>query len=66
VNDELTIGRRVEIASGSYSELEGVITFREKDAAFVRLDGERFDLRFPEHMLRPLGVVQQAVGARLL
>ena len=52
VGGEIDLGNYVEVAGGSYSELHGVVTYVEKDFAWVRLDGDAYDLRFRRDALR--------------
>jgi hypothetical protein len=50
---ELELGSYVEVARGPYAELRGVITYLEKEFAWVRFDGDSQDLRFRRDLLRP-------------
>ncbi len=51
---EVELGSYVEITGGPYSELRGVITYLEQDYAWVRLDGDPYDLRFRRDALRQI------------
>jgi len=50
--EDIGLGTYVEVVSGSYSELHGVVTYLERDYAWVRLDGDSYDLRFRLDALR--------------
>lgn len=50
--EEIELGSYVEVISGPYSELGGVVTYRERDYAWVRLDGDSYDLRFRLDLLQ--------------
>lgn len=49
---DVDLGSYIEITSGSYAELHGVVTYIEQDFAWVRLDGDPYDLRFRRDLLR--------------
>jgi len=49
---EVDLGNYVEVVGGSYAELHGVVTYVEQDFAWVRLDGDLYDLRFRRDTLR--------------
>ena len=53
--EEIDLGSYVEILSGSYAELTGVVTYLEREYAWVRLDGDAYDLRFRRDALRRAG-----------
>lgn len=50
--EEITLGSYVEVHGGPYSELHGVVTYREQEYVWVRLDGDPYDLRFRLDLLR--------------
>lgn len=50
--DEVELGGYVEVLGGPYSELRGVVTYREREYVWVRLDGDPYDLRFRLDLLR--------------
>jgi transcription antitermination factor NusG len=50
---EIELGSYVEVAEGSYAGLLGVVTYVEQDFAWVRLDGDAYDLRFRRDALHP-------------
>lgn len=50
--DDIELGTYVEVASGPYADLQGVITYLEREYAWVRLDGDSYDLRFRREALR--------------
>lgn len=50
--EEIDLGSYVEIVAGSYAELHGVVTYLEREYAWVRLDGDAYDLRFRRDALR--------------
>lgn len=52
---EIELGGYVEVMSGPYAELHGVVTYMERDYAWVRLDGDAYDLRFRLDLLRAIG-----------
>jgi len=51
VQREIDLGSYVEVISGPYSELRGVVTHVEREYAWVRLDGDAYDLRFRRDLL---------------
>jgi hypothetical protein len=51
-SEDIDLGGYVEVNSGPYAELHGVVTYLERDYAWVRLDGDPFDLRFRREILR--------------
>jgi len=53
--DEVELGGYVEVTGGPYSELRGVVTYRERAYVWVRLDGDAYDLRFRFDLLRAAG-----------
>jgi hypothetical protein len=53
---ELELGSYVEVTRGPYAELRGVVTYLEKEFAWVRLDGDQHDLRFGRELLSPQGL----------
>jgi hypothetical protein len=51
-NEDIDLGGYVEVISGPYAELYGVVTYMEREYAWVRLDGDAYDLRFRRELLR--------------
>jgi hypothetical protein len=51
-SEEIDLGSYVEVSAGSFAELRGVVTYLERDYAWVRLDGDAYDLRFRRGLLR--------------
>jgi hypothetical protein len=49
---EVELGSYIEVETGPYAELHGVVTYVEQDFAWVRLDGDPYDLRFRIEGLR--------------
>jgi transcription antitermination factor NusG len=50
-DEQIDLGGYVEIKSGPYAELHGVVTYLEREYAWVRLDGDAYDLRFRRDLL---------------
>ncbi|MGI8549898.1 MAG: KOW motif-containing protein [Dehalococcoidia bacterium] len=50
--EEITLGGYVEVRAGPYSELQGVVTYVEREYAWVRFDGDAYDLRFRLDLLK--------------
>ena len=50
--EDIELGSYIEIAGGPYAELRGVVTYLERDYAWVRLEGDPYDLRFRRETLR--------------
>jgi transcription antitermination factor NusG len=53
-SEQVELGSYVEVLTGPYAELRGVVTYLERDYAWVRLDGDAFDLRFRRDLLRAM------------
>lgn len=51
--EEIDLGSYVEVTSGPYAELRGVVMHLARDCAWVRLDGDAYDLRFRLDLLAP-------------
>lgn len=49
--EQVELGNYVEVLSGPYAELQGVVTYMERDYVWVRLDGDGYDLRFRKDLL---------------
>jgi len=50
--EEIELGTYVEVVTGSYAELHGVVSYLEREYIWVRLDGDETDLRFRRDALR--------------
>jgi transcription antitermination factor NusG len=50
--EEIDLGSYVEVTAGSFAELHGVVTYLEREYAWVQLDGDGYDLRFRRELLR--------------
>jgi hypothetical protein len=50
--EAIELGSYIEVTGGPYSELRGVVTYREREYVWVRLDGDAYDLRFRFDLLR--------------
>ncbi len=51
-DEQIELGTYVEVVNGPYAELHGVVTYVEREYAWVRLDGDSYDLRFRRDLLR--------------
>lgn len=48
---EIELGSYVEVRSGPYAELRGVVTYLERGFVWARLEGDGYDLRFRRDLL---------------